>query len=1180
MSNLQSIYRYSDDPQAEPRVAGSGDAVNSGDGVNSDSSSSLGDPYSNSPGGDPLSIALIGPDEGRRQKAVSALAECQSVEIREFPAYPESFDEVPRLLEQDYDVVIIDLDSNPEYALELVESICVNSPATVMVYSMQGSPELLVRCMRAGAREFFPLPFTHSIMVEALARAAVRRPATRLRKKSMGKLMVFLGAKGGDGVTTLACNFAVALAQESRQSTLLIDLDLPLGDAALNLGITSEYSTLNALQNSDRLDLNFFSKLLVKHSSGLFVLAAPGKFPQFQASHEAVDRLLEVARQGFDNIVVDIGSRLDLLDTSLFRKGSTVYLVVQTSIAGLRNSNRLISQLFSGSVPKLEIVLNRFELRSLGVSEDQISKALTRPAQWKIPNDYAAVRRMQHTAIPLALEDSPISRLVRRMARTACGLPATPQKKSIGFSLRSLWPGLAGKSSTSKTNTPALQQGPAAPAGSSSGQNGASAAPVAAQLGSSANISASSPRTLLVGSLPKAETPAPRTSAGSVVLTDLAACAESVEAKRAALQLVDASSQQDEQDESEMRFGGVAAPVKQAESEWRPRKLQPHAVNKEAPVVLWTVPDAIPYNDAFSAAQLNASASVPGVFAYVPDAGEQLAAGKHTLSIAFTPDETPRYAVAQAEAAIDVAKETPTILWPAPDAISYGDALSAAQLNASASVPGVFTYAPDAGEQLAPGKHTLSVTFTPDETARYAVAQAEVAIDVAKETPTILWPAPDAIAYGDALSDVQLNASASVPGVFSYIPSVGSMLAAGMHTLSVIFTPEDTANYTTAQAAVSLTVAKATPAIIWLTPATIPYGTALGEAELNATASVPGKFVYTPAAGTVLAAGAHALSVVFTPADTTDYVEVRATVSLTVTEAQPIAIAWPIPASIPYGTALSEAELNATASVPGAFSYTPAAGEMLAAGRHTLAVTFTPEDANFPAAQASVLLTVTKAQPVITWPAPDPISYGTELTDAQLNAAASIPGSFIYAPAAGVAIEAGKHTLSAIFTPEESANYAEGQATASLTVSKATPVITWPAPDPISYGTALGEAQLNATSLIPGAFVYSPAAGTVLAAGKQRLSVTFIPADSTDYATAEASVPLMVEGLPNLASLMPAAADAEVETEVCHVEQARGAGFAETERWKLENYGAFNSPQGKAETHTYKGAAYVRGGDG
>src|SRR6202161_3328591 len=139
-----------------------------------------------------LSIALIGPDERRRNEAAAALLLCDGAEVREYTAYPASLDDVPRLLEQRNDVIIIDLDTNPEYALELVESICANGSATVMVYSGKADPELLVRCMRAGAREFLTPPFAQSTMAEALVRAAARRPATRPQRKAGGKMFVFL----------------------------------------------------------------------------------------------------------------------------------------------------------------------------------------------------------------------------------------------------------------------------------------------------------------------------------------------------------------------------------------------------------------------------------------------------------------------------------------------------------------------------------------------------------------------------------------------------------------------------------------------------------------------------------------------------------------------------------------------------------------------------------------------------------------------------------------------------------------------------------------------------------------------------------------------------------------------------------------------------------------------------
>ena len=163
-------------------------------------------------GPESLSIALIGPDDNCRAAAVEALVGCGAKEICEFSSYPPGLDDVSPMPERKYDVIVIELDSDPEYALKLVESVGANGAATAMVYSSNTDPELLMRCMRAGAREFLMVPFDHEVMAEALARAAARRPVTQNEKKAAGKLLVFMSAKGGAGATTLACNFAVALA--------------------------------------------------------------------------------------------------------------------------------------------------------------------------------------------------------------------------------------------------------------------------------------------------------------------------------------------------------------------------------------------------------------------------------------------------------------------------------------------------------------------------------------------------------------------------------------------------------------------------------------------------------------------------------------------------------------------------------------------------------------------------------------------------------------------------------------------------------------------------------------------------------------------------------------------------------------------------------------------------------
>ena len=376
-----------------------------------------------------LAIAVICPDKQRRNDATSALGECQNGPIREFISYPPDLQDVSQTLGKNFDVILVDLDSDPEYALDLVESISTSDLAVAIVYSAQADPDLLVRCMRAGAREYLMLPFDKGEMAAALVRASALRSAVSPSKKTHGKLLVFLSAKGGSGATTLACNFAVSLAQESQQKTLLIDLNLPLGDAAINLGIKAEYSIVTAFQNSSRLDARFLSVLLVQHSSGLFVLAAPSELAPTYVSSDVIDKLLEVACQDFDYVVVDAGSRLDLQRKQLFDESATVYLVTQVGIPELRNSHRLIAQLSAEGSPKLEIVINRYDPRSLEIDDEHITKALTRPAQWKIPNNYAAVRRMQNTATMLTEEDSPISRAIRQMTRSVCGQPAIPEKK-------------------------------------------------------------------------------------------------------------------------------------------------------------------------------------------------------------------------------------------------------------------------------------------------------------------------------------------------------------------------------------------------------------------------------------------------------------------------------------------------------------------------------------------------------------------------------------------------------------------------------------------------------------------------------------------------------------------------------------------------------------------------------
>ena len=380
-----------------------------------------------------LSVGLVGPNDANR---LAVTRELSGPEVRVLRDYYLQF-EFESLLEARHDVVIIDIDHDVEGVLSLVRALSRTRLITVMVYSAHPELQLMNRALEAGANEFLVLPLAPNAISGALLRAVARRSPTSIMEGSeSGHLFVFFGVKGGVGVTTIATNFALLLAQESGKRTLLIDLDLPLGDIALNLGLAGKYSTVDALDNATKLDANFLSTVLQKYGDGVSVLAAPGHFMAMDVNSRAIDKLVAVAMQEFDYVVVDSGSRLNFVETDLYKLAATVYMVTQTGIPELRNANRLIDQFPAGGYPALQIVVNRSAASFHSLDEKTVAKALTRPADWKVPNDYGTAFRTQNTGKPLAYEDSPISKAIREMARAACGISETePENKRGLFSL-------------------------------------------------------------------------------------------------------------------------------------------------------------------------------------------------------------------------------------------------------------------------------------------------------------------------------------------------------------------------------------------------------------------------------------------------------------------------------------------------------------------------------------------------------------------------------------------------------------------------------------------------------------------------------------------------------------------------------------------------------------------------
>lgn len=371
-----------------------------------------------------LSIVVVGPNELLRRKVCDAVMLRDAQVAREYAIYPDVSQRhaLNNLTEQD--VLLVELDSDPEAGLDLIrQAASATDSVTVMAYSCSKDADLVVRCMQVGAREFLAVPLNSEQLSQALQRAASRRPeSSTQRPRRRGRNVAFLGAKGGVGSTTLAANYALALQKETKEDVCLVDLNTQLGDAALSLGLEPKFSVLDALESASRLDYDFLSALLAEHPSGLSVLAGPDSYQPGRVSDSyALETLLDLLGQNFSYTVLDAGVGGEYTSTAV-QRADLVYLIIQADVATVRNAQRLIShfQATVGTGPRMELVMNRVGAKEQ-LSQAQVENTLGAKVRWSVPNDFRRIQDAHNRGVPLTDNSSPVSDALEAMARSFIG---------------------------------------------------------------------------------------------------------------------------------------------------------------------------------------------------------------------------------------------------------------------------------------------------------------------------------------------------------------------------------------------------------------------------------------------------------------------------------------------------------------------------------------------------------------------------------------------------------------------------------------------------------------------------------------------------------------------------------------------------------------------------------------
>jgi pilus assembly protein CpaE len=303
------------------------------------------------------------------------------------------------------EIVIVDIRGDASSAMAGVERLRAALPSSsIFAVALAAEPDVILHAMRAGANEFFTWPPAEDVFQGAVRRTAARRESAQGSRPGATTL-VFFGAKGGAGTTTIAVNCGVELARLSKRPTVIVDLKPGLGEVGLFLGIRPRFTLIDAIDNMHRLDREFLRELVVKHKSGLEILAGSDNFDRPGGGDgAALEELFRLLARQYEFILIDAGSQINSCSVAALYTADQMFLVANPDVPSVRNAQRLLDRVrqLGACGERVRILLNR-AAEPYPIPPKQIEGALGHPIHHTFPSDYKTVSTALNSGVPLAL---------------------------------------------------------------------------------------------------------------------------------------------------------------------------------------------------------------------------------------------------------------------------------------------------------------------------------------------------------------------------------------------------------------------------------------------------------------------------------------------------------------------------------------------------------------------------------------------------------------------------------------------------------------------------------------------------------------------------------------------------------------------------------------------------------
>ena len=328
--------------------------------------------------------------------------EFDNLEICQENDYSEAYKKIANY--QGKSILLADLSTYKQQKLELILKVTKECKSCkVLALSDNPSVDLIIEIMRAGAKEFVPIPIIKSEFFESVNKLLSEFNETK--KRNNCKIISVFSNKGGIGKTSLATNLALELSKITKENIALIDLNFQMGDITTFLDLKPSFNISYMLENLDKINETFLLSTLERYKkTSLYVLADPPYFKQADnIQPRQITKLFNTLKETFSYIIVDAEASFEGKNIAALDNSDLVLLVSVANLPALRNTQRCL-ELFEKlgyDKEKVKIIINRY-MENDEIKEADVEKVLSKKIYWKIPNNYFAIMTAINKGIPVS----------------------------------------------------------------------------------------------------------------------------------------------------------------------------------------------------------------------------------------------------------------------------------------------------------------------------------------------------------------------------------------------------------------------------------------------------------------------------------------------------------------------------------------------------------------------------------------------------------------------------------------------------------------------------------------------------------------------------------------------------------------------------------------------------------